>query len=62
MTNKTTRLRLFLYTSIEEYEDGDAARSVLVTGDLSLGSELLDFFGRYPGEPYVIEVRRDPKF
>ncbi len=59
---ETTRLRLFFYTSIEEWEAGSATRSVLVTGELSLGQAVAKFFNDYKEEVYLIEVKRNPRY
>lgn len=63
MTTETNRMRLFLYTSTEDFDEGDATKSVLITGELDLGRELMSFFNKYPTEDaYVVEVNRNPGF
>ena len=60
--SKTNRLRLFLYTSVEDYEEGDATRSVLVTGDMELGRVMLDFVQRHTADVYLFEVVKNPEY
>ena len=61
---ETNRLRLYLYTSVEDYEEGDAARSVLVTGEMEMGREMLAFVNKYSPDDgvYLFEVIPDPRY
>jgi len=61
---ETNRLRLFLYTSVEDWEEGDVTRSVLVTGEMEMGREMLSFVNTHsPSDGlYLFEVEKNPRY
>jgi len=61
---ETNRFRLFFFTSVQDWEEGDVTRSVLVTGDLEMGREMLSFINSSssPEGVYLFEVEKNPGY
>ena len=61
---KTIRVRLYLYLSVEDYEEGLATASELVNGSTEFTNVIMKWFERYSsrGDAFILDMVNNPRF
>lgn len=60
----TTRYRIYLYTSVEQFEEGMATATEIVDGDMALGAVLRKWFTVHgpKADAFILDLVPDPRF
>ena len=61
---KSKRFRIYLYTSMSDFEEGMATATDIVDGELALGALILKWMDKYSRDldAFILDMVRDPRF